>query len=360
MLALAEIEADIENVRAAWRYCLERRNAPLIWRFINGLWHVYWIRWWNHAGMELFAEAVKVLQGEQDEELSALRALAMAYQGYFMAWLDLSEEGYDLAKGSVTILGQLDHPKALVFAYDSLAVNAYFQNRYIEEIKAIKTMLKIASELDDKWLFAFTLFAASMAALIKEDYPQARQLAKKNLNLYEEIGDVIGSTTPLIVLGHVALARGEHEEAREYYLRCLKISQETGFYYSIQTSSKYLGKVALEMGETAEAEKYLLQCLLITKEIGFIRDIINLLFEFARLRVIQENSEKAVELLAVVVQHPASYQSRLLEGRIRDSAKDLLAKLEGELSKETYTAALERGNELELDEVIIELVDIGR
>lgn len=221
-------------------------------------------------------------------------------------------------------------------------------------------MLKIASELDDKWLFAFTLFAASMAALIKEDYPQARQLAKKNLNLYEEIGDVIGSTTPLIVLGHVALARGEHEEAREYYLRCLKISQETGFYYSIQTSSKYLGKVALEMGETAEAEKYLLQCLLITKEIGFIRDIINLLFEFARLRVIQENSEKAVELLAVVVQHPASYQSRLLEGRIRDSAKDLLAKLEGELSKETYTAALERGNELELDEVIIELVDIGR
>ena len=359
-LALVEIEADIENVRAAWRYCLERRNAPLIWMFINGLWHVYWIRWWNHAGMELFAEAVRVLQGEQDEELSALRALAMAYQAYFMAWLDLSEEGYELAKNSAAILRQLDRPQALVFAYDSLAVNAYFQNRFVEEFEAIKTMLKIASKLNDKWLFAFTLFAASMAALIKEDYSQARQLAEKNLSLYEEIGDLIGSTTPLIVLGHVALARGEHDEAREHYLRCLKISQETGFYYSIQTSCKYLGKVALEMGEAAEAEKYLLQCLSITKEIGFIRDIINLLFEFARLRVIQENSEKAVELLAVVVQHPASYQSRLLEGRIRDSAIDLLAELEGELSKETYTAALERGNELELDEVIVELVDTGR
>lgn len=36
--------------------------------------------------MELFAEAVRVLQGEEDEESVALRALAMAYQGYFMAF----------------------------------------------------------------------------------------------------------------------------------------------------------------------------------------------------------------------------------------------------------------------------------
>ena len=176
------------------------------------------------------------------------------------------------------------------------------------------------------------------------------------MNLYEEIGDVIGSTMPLIVLGHVALAHGEHEEARGFYLRCLKLSEETGFHYAIQTSSKYLGKVAIWLGKNAEAKKYLLQSLTVSKEIGFVRDIINLLFEFARLRAAQDNSEQAAELLALVLQHPASHQSRMLEGRIRDSAKDLLAKLEGELSQETYKAALERGQELELDEIIIDLV----
>jgi hypothetical protein len=44
------------------------------------------------------------------------------------------------------------------------------------------------------------------------------------------------------------------------------------------------------------------------------------------------------------------------EGRIRDSAKDLLAKLEDELPPEIYTAALESGQELELDGVIADLI----
>jgi predicted ATPase/DNA-binding CsgD family transcriptional regulator len=222
MLALAEIEDDIENVRAAWRYYLEQRNVPQMWKFIYGLWQVYWIRWWNHAGMDLFAEAARALQGEENEEAIALRALAMAYQGYFMGWLDLSEQGYELAKESVAILGQLNHPGALLFAYDSLGVNAYMLNRYSEEITASNKMLKIAIKIDDKWLLAFSLFAVSMGALLKEDYPEARRLAESNLKLNEEIGDVIGSTLPLIVLGHAAWALGDYEGARGIYLRCLR------------------------------------------------------------------------------------------------------------------------------------------
>jgi len=306
--------------------------------------------------MELFAEAARVLEGESDDESVTLRALAMAYQSYFMAWLGLAEGGFEIAEDSVAILEQLNHPKTLVFAYDSLGVNAYFLYLYTEEIEALNKSVEIATELDDKWLLAFALFGASMAALIQEDYAKARQLAETNLKLYEEIGDVIGSTTPLIVLGHVALARGELESAREYYLRCLKISQETGFHYAIQTASKYLSKVALSLGILTEAEKYLLQSLTITKEIGFIRDIINLLYEFARLQEAQDNSEGAVELLALVIEHPASDLYRMLEGRIRDSARELLSLIKHDLPAEAYNAALERGRNLDLDGLIDDML----
>ena len=360
ILALAEIEADIENVRAAWRYYLDQGNALQMWKFINGLWLVYWIRWWNHAGMELFAEAASALEGEEDEESAALRALATAYQGYFMAWLDLAEQGYELAIESVEILQQINQPEALLFAHLSLGVNAYFLNRYTENIKAVNKMLKIATEIDDKWLLAFSLWAVSLGALLKEDFAEARRLAESSLNLNEEIGDVIFSTLPLIVLGYAALALGDYEGAKGFYLRCIKISQEVDFPYSIQTSSKYLGKVALSMGKTEEAEIYLLQCLTISKEVGFVRDIINLLYEFARLRVAQNNPEGAAELLGLVLQHPASHSSRMLEGPIRDSAKVLLAELEDELPQETYTAALERDQELDLDEVIADLFNTKR
>ena len=356
-VVLAEIEADIENVRAAWRYYLDRRNTPQLWKLISGVWHVYWIRWWTHAGMELFAEAVRVLQGEEDEETVALRALAMAYQGYFMAWLGLSDRGYELAKESVEILQKQDRPEALVSAYLSLSVNAYILGRTTEESESINQMLTVATKVDDKWLLASALFGVGMVALIEEDYAEARRLAEWNLALCEEIGDLSGSTMPLIILGHVALARGEYEDARNFYLRCLKISKEVGFHYAIQTSSKYLGKVTLSMDEIVEAENHLLQSLKISKDIGFVRDIINLLYEFARLRVAQGHSEGAVELLALIVQHPASHQTRLFDGLIRDSAEDLLANLDDDLPQESYAAAFERGRSLELEDVLAALLE---
>jgi tetratricopeptide (TPR) repeat protein len=283
--------------------------------------------------------------------------LALAYQGYFMAFLGLSKRGYEIAEESVAIMERLNHPKALVFAYNSLAINAYFLCRYTEEIIAMNKMVAIARKMDDKWLLAFTLFGLSLAAIIQEDYDRASQLAKTNLKLYEEIGDVIDSTTPLIVLGHAALGRGELETARGFYTRCLNIAQETGFHYAIQTSTKYLSKVALSLGKIAEAEKYLVQSLRITKEIGFIRDLVNLLYEYARLQVAQDNFTGAAELLALVIQHPASDQYRMLEGRIRDSAKGLLVKIEVELAPKNFSAAMEHGQQLDLDEFVSDLID---
>jgi predicted ATPase len=355
MRALAEIEADMENVRAAWRYYLDQGNAQQLWKFIYGIWHVYWIRWWNHPGMELFAEAGRMLQGEDDDETVALRALAMSFQSYFMGWLGFAEDGYEINNQSVAILEQLNFPMALTFAYYSLGLNAYFLNRFAEEAQGLYKMVEIATELDDKWLLATVLFGPSMVALIQGNYDEARRMAESNLELFEEIGNMIGPTMPLIVLGYAALARGELEDARGFYLRCLKISRETGFPYGIQMATKYLCKVTLSLSDHVEAEKYLFQSLKITKEIGYVRDIVNLIYEYARLHVARGNPERAVELLVLVIRHPASQHHRMIEGRTRDSAKSLLAELENDLSQETYTAALARGRVLDLDEVIEEL-----
>jgi len=353
--ALAEIEEDIENVRAAWRYYLDHAYVPQLWKFIYCLWNVYWIRWWTHAGMELFKDAAETLEGLDDEDGLALRGLALAFQGYFMVWLDQAEDGYKCAKEGLSLLQHSNNPVALIFANNSLCVSAYFLVRYDEEIQVIQAMVKSAAEVDDPWLKSFTKFAASLGALIVGDHQKARQLAETNLVFAEETGDMINSTIPLFLLGHAAMARGEFQEAKGFYLRSLERAQKVGFHYSIQTSSKYLGRVTISLGDITEAEKHLHQSLSITKEIGFLRDIINLFVEFARLRAAQNQKEKAVELLGFVVQHPVSSQTRMLEGRIRDSARDLLLGLQTELPPDVYTAAMERGQELELEDVLADL-----
>jgi predicted ATPase/DNA-binding CsgD family transcriptional regulator len=356
MLAIAEIEADLENVRAAWRFYLEQENAHQMELFVNGFREIHWIRGWNLAGMELFAEAASQLQDKEDDESATLHALVVSSQGYFMSWLGLSDQGYELAKQSAEILEKRNHPEALAFAYESMSMNSYCLNMFMDEITGKNRLLEIATELDDRWLLALALFEKSMVALRNKDYTETERLAQSSLELYEEIGNRIRSILPLLPLGHAASDCGRYEEAREQYLRIVKISQETGFLWGIEKGCKYLGKVALSMDKIPEAETYLRQSMRITNEIGLTRDIPNLLFEFSCLLVAKGNAEKAAELLVLVLKHPASHQLRLGEGRIRDSAKDLLNQIEGMLPLETYLAAMERGQELEVDEVIIGLV----
>jgi tetratricopeptide (TPR) repeat protein len=273
-----------------------------------------------------------------------------------MAWLGSAREGYKIAKECVTKLEKLDHPTVLIRALYSLTVNSYFLYLYEEQIEACNRMKKLVAELEDIWLQAYVLFGLGLAMISHENFEEAREIAKTNLTLFEQIDDTIGTTLPLIVLGHAALGLGELDEAKDLYLRCLNISLDTDFYYSMQTSSKYLAKVALNQGRLEEAEEFLHQSLTITNEIGFVRDIVNLIFEYARLLVSKNEPEKAIALLALVIEHPASDLYRMMDGRIRDSAVELLDSIKDYVSPEVYQKALGYGQSLDLDEITVSLI----
>jgi predicted ATPase/DNA-binding CsgD family transcriptional regulator len=357
MAALAELEADIENVRAAWHYSLEQGDVARLWHFIDGLYQLHWIRGWNQAGRALFGGAVAALAGRNDEEAQAFRALAMAYQAFAMSYLDQAQQGFRLAGQSATTLRALDRPVALIFALNSLAINSYFLGRWPEFRAATDEMLRVAGHVGDPWLSIYALYAGSLEALYRGDLPAARRLAEANPALDEAAGNRLGSTMPLIALGHVALGHGEQAQACDHYRRALVIARECGFYYGIQTAGKYLGKVTLSLGDVERAETYLLDCLAITREIGFTRDIVNLLGECARLRAAQGHTEQAVQLLAVVLAHPDSAQ-RLVEGPIDEDARAQLTRLAAVVPEDRYRAALAQGRAMTLDEAVA-LVERG-
>ncbi|MFL7892294.1 MAG: LuxR C-terminal-related transcriptional regulator [Anaerolineales bacterium] len=355
--ALDEIEADIENVRIAWSYWLEQNNSLQLMKFSKTIWLSHWIRGWHLAGSHLFQQAARQLGDSHISADLAMRAFAMACQGYFMTWLDISEVGYELTRQGVNILSQFDYPEELIIALDSLTVNAYFLGRISEVVTIANQMLVLARQFGDKWMIQFSLYAASLAAILEENIPRAQQMAQEQLQICEQIGDEVSSTYPLITLGHTAFIAGEYEQAAQYYRRCMKISRQIGFNYSLQTSSKYLGKAEIFLGHLVEAQQALLKCLELTHDIGFVRDMVNLFYEFARLKLARGELQQAVELLAFVEQHPYSDNFRLMEGRIRDSARDLLDELEGDVSETNFQSALEAGRNLELDQIYKRLVN---
>lgn len=356
--ALDEIVADLENVRSAWRYRLNQANAAQMRKFIHSFLIVYSVRGWLHAGGEVGREAVESLQdvAADDKEAEVVWALALVHQGRFMAWLGPSEQGYELAREGVEILERLNRPVELVMALDSLRLVAYWLARYDEEEEAGRKIFKIATELDNKWWLAYSLISMGMKAFRQQDYVEARRLAEACLVRFEELGDAIYSTIPLGMLGGVSFALGEYTQAKGYYLSFLSIAKELGIRWGIVSATKYLGRVALSTGEIVEAESYLLQSLRLAEEVGLGRETANLLYYIARVRLAEERRERAVELLALVLQRPASQQGRMEGGRLRDRAQGLLATLEAELSPETYATAWERGRTLELEEAVAEIL----
>lgn len=160
----------------------------------------------------------------------------------------------------------------------------------------------------------------------------------------------------LMTLGHASFALGEHSQARDNYLRCLKKSEAVGYRWGIANACKYLGQMALSVGDPAEAENYLLRSLKIADETGSSRDQVNLLCDLARVRMTENRLEKAVEIVAVVLQHPASRLHRLGGGSIHDRLQELLDTLKSELSAEAYDAAWKRGNAFLFEEVVSDLI----
>jgi predicted ATPase/DNA-binding CsgD family transcriptional regulator len=355
--ALNKIDADLENIRTAWRYCVNQRNSAQIQKFLNSFWLAHWFLGRNYGGEKLFGAAVEALSNQRgDDADKTARALALTHQSFFKTWLGFAEQGYSLAKEGVDTLKRLDRPFELALAMGSLNLAADFLTRYEEGEKAARKMLDIANRLNDKWLLAFSLYKVSVANPPQRDYSEMRRVAQTSIDLYDELGERMASMLSLMTLGHAAFALGEHSQAEDNYLRCLKSSEAVGYRWGIANACKYLGQMALSLGEPAEADTYLLRSLKIADETGLGRDQVNLLCDLAKVRMAEGRLEKAVELAAVVFQHPARDLHRLGGGSIRDRVQELLDTLKSELSAEAYEAAWGRGNAKLFDQVVSDLI----
>jgi len=354
--ALTEIEADVENVRAAWRYYLDGQNAQQLQKFVYSFWLVYLIRGWFRGAIELFADGTDALsRSEGDPDLQAVRAVTMAFQGYFMSLVGLAE-GYELISEGIHILERLDHPFELAMACYSLSLTSYYLNRPDEEKDAAQRFLRLAETSNDPWLLATGLWLVGHADLSWKNYAESKRLLEASLKLNNELKNPYDSVLCFSSLGVLAVYTGDFGKAKKYFSSCYQTANTLKATWLSSLAIQALGGIAVLTNELPEAQEYLTQSLRTAYDLGWDRDIGNHLYEFASLRVKQKRLEEGVNLISLLLGQPASHLVHAGGGLIRDRAKALLSDIEGRLSKEKYEAALHRGELLNLDEVVLELL----
>ncbi len=360
--ALREIKDDMDNVRAAWRTWLEARNGVQLRKFFESLWMSHETWGWIRSAIDLFHEAAAVLEAgmRESDSLESVRAYARAEEAWFTSLLGKPDVGISMARGSLAVLQRLGED--LYLPTSAVNINAIFLNQ-LEEVEASsQLMLQHGQRTGDRWVEGFGLIWHSYVAMSSGRFKEAQASAENGLAIFDQLRNDFGvSVGAGIVLGAAHMAQGHLPQARQAYERGLEAARSLDSVRVIQCAYDSLGTIALLEGRVDDAHDYFLKSLKITYESGQSREQLGSLRDIATIYKLRGDLERAVELLAVVLQHPAREQNSLSrQESLKIEAERLRVEIETILAGPRYEAAWARGRALELGAVVADLVQGDR
>lgn len=262
--ALLEVEADIENTRAAWMYWIHQRNVARLTQFFHSFWVIYDIRGWYPAGIELFERAAEMLRTVATEEAEAALGWLLAAQGLYNVVGGIytsvggSRRGFALAKKGVQILQYLNrYDELMIVPLLSLFLTASHVNESNIAFEAAEQCLDVATRIGDDWATAKAKQFLTVQAVKGGNFEWAEHLAYEALSTFETSGDNWSKSVLCIeVLGLVAITQGQYEMAKTWIKHGLAAAEAIAFKYSQQTAYWQLGYVAVLQNNYTEAARY--------------------------------------------------------------------------------------------------------
>lgn len=182
-------------------------------------------------------------------------------------------------------------------------------------------------------------------------FDEAQGYMEASLEIARKVHNPNGTALVLTGLAWVSYLQGDHEAARAYTIESLALSREVGDRWMIANNLGNLGKIVTQLGDYSAALRHFQEALRISTEIGAVPLTLEILPGVAQVYKQEGEGEYAVQLLALALNHPASYSE------VKSQAQPLLTQLECELAAERFAAALLKSQNTELNTVIMEILD---
>lgn len=333
--ALADAEADIDNLRTGYRRGAQ--FAPDVGReYLECLWFVHEVRSWLPAGRDLFRDAAASARGSDVEGSDHLAALSEAKQAWFVTLMGDAEEGLRLATAAH---GQVmaDDPSGADACLVQQCRNIALLFLDPEGIRAgSEEAERLAQRDGDEW-WRMTLRVWDAYSYVFELDDTGERMALEGVEYFSAFGDHWVQVWPIGLLGNRAEQAGDLETAQRWFGKALTLGREIGFQRIVQYMLNALGRVTRARGDFGTAEHYFAESLAVSVDAGQKREILGGLADFAAIRVGQERWSEAAELLAVVALDPLKTQRTVFsEGTIVDYADELGGQVEAAVGAEEY------------------------
>jgi tetratricopeptide (TPR) repeat protein len=280
--ALQEIGVEIENVRRAWHWAVERVHVGQLHQATDALFYFHWQRIQYREGESIFRKAASSLSALVSQSSNTLVDMRLALTriesrlsvfniltGNFAPAAPTLQHAWSLLEEieSVSALQQ-DVRRERAFILWRMA----WQTQTTDTVKALRLYeqsLTLYRTLDDLWLMAWLLKDFSQHTHNKGDYDAAAQLSKESLEIRRTLGDRIGMADSLWRLSATAWGTGRLEESERLSREGLAVCEEVGDPQATAQGLRGLGESLIRLGKFGEGLSLLEQSRAAYKELAY-------------------------------------------------------------------------------------------
>jgi len=308
--AMQEINADIDNVREAWRWAVEQGRWEEIEKLTVGLWFFYEIGGLLQeadASYERAAVALRLALGdegyqhqhpEETRHLAIVLGKVSARRGAFIGCrLGRFQEGRDLVEHSVSIFRRVDERRETAFSLNILGSIARLLCQYEKAKEYFQESLELSREVGDLWGSAYSFSDLGTIAYLLGNYHEARRLHEESLLISRQTGDRRAMMFCLNDSIGVAIALGEYDVGMQSCREALALSREIGHPWGEATALYQMGVIMSYTGEYPQAQALLLESLAAFQEMGDRQQATLPLQHLGYLAYVRKEYTQAQELL---------------------------------------------------------------
>jgi predicted ATPase/DNA-binding NarL/FixJ family response regulator len=362
-----EITEDMENVRAMWEYAAEHKRLDALEKSVSCYAQFCEIGGRYQESTRAMLKAVDSVEHLTGLQARRVLALAQTWLGWDYIRLGQYEDGDTAFRSSQMIyeetglmppldafgadplnglamlavtrgdfqdaleFGERAQQRAsargqkreLVVSLYALANASFGLGKYDAAYHYAWQAYELTQEVKNSWMSGYILIVLGDIERAWGNYDQALRHYQNSHDVKKQVNDAEGMAVALNHMGWIALAQQQPDQATNLFHQSLKIYQRIYDPGGLGTTLFGLSDAALMGGDYAAACSCLCQALEIATTIRWPTLTLRLLLSASDLLEVIDEPERSVELLQMVLSHPASDQE--MKARAQQSLDGILA-----------------------------------
>lgn len=258
----ARVAAELDNLRAAFRWALEHQQYVGALRIAAGIWRFHWMSGRLREGLERLEAALAY----RDQVPWDVLSNAMRVAGTLAGGLNDFARARQWLEAAVQLGRHLDDQRIVQKALTNLGSTLIEQGDLAEAEQHLEESLALSRQGDEPRIVKFPLGLLSGLHRRLGNYARAQQLGEECLRINREYHDPEGIANALRSLGSIMNAQGQALRAQQLAEEALELHRTLNHQLGIGLDYELLGDIGRAQGSHAEALAHYQRCLGLWRE----------------------------------------------------------------------------------------------